>query len=291
MCMSPRLVACQGVTSDVCSEICPYVDHEYPPPKSSESAPDLGEGYGVAIGTYDSLHDDCRRFGTEAVKLNLAVLRATCGKDIKILVCDDASPSASQRCYRRLCEEYGAEFSTNQERMGHTSGDMIVFHKAIHWARQHRLKTVTKLSHRMVIDARNWLQEDSQQLLASGFATQAQMFNNYGGEQIRTECVMMVASRWFSSMVLEHYRPRRIPFWNESHTFVAISEIVDPERPYPHFLPWKRISFFRGADQPPVFFRDMPEADVRFRELAAKHGIHLTSSFSTVDSCATMEYI
>ena len=172
MCMSPRLVACQGVTSDVCSEICPYVDHEYPPPKSSESAPDLGEGYGVAIGTYDSLHDDCRRFGTEAVKLNLAVLRATCGKDIKILVCDDASPSASQRCYRRLCEEYGAEFSTNQERMGHTSGDMIVFHKAIHWARQHRLKTVTKLSHRMVIDARNWLQEDSQQLLASGFATQ-----------------------------------------------------------------------------------------------------------------------
>ena len=64
---------------------------------------------------------------------------------------------------------------------------------------------------------------------------------------------------------------------------MAISEIVDPERPYPHFLPWKRISFFRGADQPPVFFRDMPEADVRFRELAAKHGIHLTSSFSTVE--------
>ena len=183
----------------------------------------------MAIGTYDSLHHGRQRYGTHAVEMNLAVLRGTCGWDIKILVCDDASPASSRRRYRAVCEKYGAEFSTNRTRMGHSSGDMIVFHKAIRWARRHGLQTVTKLSHRMVIDVPNWVQDDSRSLIASGLGTQAQMLANFRLEQVRTECVMMVVDRWCSTGVLAHFHPRPIPYWNETHTFLAISRFVDPQ--------------------------------------------------------------
>jgi hypothetical protein len=246
----------------------------------------------VAIGTYDSLHPGGRRFGTEAVELNLAVIRARCGYDgVSILVCDDASPLTSQDRYRQICEKYDAEFTTNPERMGHTSGDMIVFHKAILWAKRLGLATVTKLSHRMVIDEPRWIQDDSDRLLASGYATQTQMLANFGLEQVRTECVMMAVEAWSSSEVLQYYRPRSIPYWNESHTFQAISRMVSPATPYPHFLPWHRLSFFRGQDAAPVYFRDMRgNADLEFRALAERYGVRLTERFSTVDSCATLDY-
>jgi len=55
------------------------------------------------------------------------------------------------------------------------------------------LRTITKLSHRMVIDVPMWLQEDSESLIVSGFATQTQMLANFGLEQVRTECVMMLS--------------------------------------------------------------------------------------------------
>lgn len=290
MCLSSRIVAAQGATAELCGKVCPYVNHVGERPMTGNAAI-CGDGYGVAIGTFDSLHSRNRRFGTEAVELNLAVLRRQCGMEIRILVCDDASPPDSQRRYRELCQKYGAEFTTNRKRMGHSSGDMIVFHKAIRWARRHGLRTVTKLSHRMVIDVPNWLQKDSELLISTGFATQAQMLANFGLEQIRTECVMMVVERWYSSDVLNHYRPRSIPYWNESHTFRAISQFVDPQAPYPHFLPWRRIAFQRGKDRRPVFFREMSgDSEALFRSLARRHGVKLTEDFSTIDSCRSLDY-
>jgi hypothetical protein len=288
-CHSDRVVAFQGATAELCGNVCPYPDHEGG--RVAPAVATAGEGYGVAIGTYDSLHPGKRRFGTEAVELNLAVLRATCGEGVKILVCDDASPPRSQRRYREICNRYGAGFTTNRRRMGHSSGDMIVFHKAIRWARRLGLKTVTKLSHRMLIDVPNWVQDDSDALVASGFGTRAQMLANFGLEQVRTECVMMVVDRWHSARVLEHYRPRAIPYWNETHTFQAVARFVDPGAPYPHFLPWRRLAFYRGDDRPPVFFREMQgDADALFRALARRHGVELTDCFSTVDSCRSLRY-
>jgi hypothetical protein len=272
--------------------VCPYVDHDGGQPPRLGIATGVGSGYGVAVGTYDSLHSDGRRYGTEAVELNLAVLRANCGRAVRILVCDDASPPDSQRRYRDICQKYDAEFTTNSRRMGHTSGDMIVFHKAIVWAAKLGLQTVTKLSHRMLIDVRNWVQDDSERLLSAGFATQAQMLVNFGIEQVRTESVMMVVDRWHSFDVLQHYRPRSIPYWNESHTFRAISRFVDPHLPYPHYLPWHRLSYFRGDDRAPVYFREMRgDADGEFRELAGRHGVRLTDCFSTIDSCGSLDYL
>ena len=291
-CSSPRLVVPKGVTADLCRTVCPYVDHDGVELSRPIIARGAGSGCGVAIGTYDSLHADGRRYGTESVELNLAVIRANCGRDVRILVCDDASLPNSQRRYREVCEKYDAEFTTNARRMGHTSGDMIVFHKAIRWAGKLGLRTVTKVSHRMVIDVPNWVQDDSERLVQSGFATQAQMLANFGIEQIRTECVMMVVDRWHSSDVLHHYRPRSIPYWNESHTFRAISQFVDPQAPYPRFLPWHRLSYLRGDDRAPVYFREMcGDAEGEFRALADRHGVRLTDRFSTVDSCGSLDYL
>lgn len=289
ICFSPRLVAAKGVTGDICRNLCPWADHESESGAEAKSENVVGCRHGVAIGTFDSCVGG-RRYGTEAVRLNLAVLRATCGPDLRILVCDDASPPASQQRYRALCDQYGAQFTTNPRRMGHTSGDMIVFHKALHWGQQWGLTTVTKLSQRMVIDVPNWVQEDAARLLSSPYATQAQMLTNFGREQIRTECVMIVIGRWFTSGVLKYYRPRRIPYWNESHTFRAISRLVDPEKPYPHYLPWERLSYVRGGDVPPIYFREMPDAENQFRRLAERHGVCLRSSFSTTDSCMSDDY-
>ncbi|HQX50727.1 MAG TPA: hypothetical protein PLR25_12515 [Planctomycetaceae bacterium] len=303
-CSSPRLVVPKGVTADLCRSVCPYVDHGVDPvrpdsllpPVLKASAPiqstPLGSGYGVAIGTYDSLHTPQKRYGTEAVELNLAVIRANCGSDVRILVCDDASPPASQEHYRKTCDRYGAEFSTNDRRMGHTSGDMIVFHKAIRWASELGLRTVTKLSHRMLIDIPNWVQDDSERLIISGFATQTQMLANFGIEQVRTECVMMIVSRWETSEVMHHFRPRSIPYWNESHAFLAISRMIDPHMPYPHFLPWHRLSYFRGNDCAPCYFRDMSgDGEREFHLLARRYGVKLTDNFSIVDSCQSLDYL
>jgi hypothetical protein len=291
-CLSSRLVVPKGVTADICGSVCPYCDHEDQHAQEHSIPSDSGTGYGIAIGTYDSLHAHQKRYGTEAVELNLAVIRANCGDELRILVCDDASPPESQKRYLKICDRYGAEFTTNNERMGHTSGDMIVFHKAIRWASELGLKTVTKLSHRMLIDIRNWVQNDSERLIASGFATQTQMLANFGLEQVRTECVMMVVNRWATSDVLHHFRPRSIPYWNESHAFLAISRIIDPRMPYPHFLPWHRLSFFRGNDCVPCYFRDMSgDGEQKFRQLAHLYGVTLTDCFSVIDSCQSLEYL
>ena len=168
--------------------------------------------------------------------------------------------------------------------MGHTSGDMIVYHKALHWARRHHLATVTKLSHRLVIDVENWLHVDSERLLSSPYATQAQMLTNFGYEQIRTECVMMVVQRWSTSGVLRHYRPRRIPYWNESHTFDAVARLVDPDQPYPHFLPWERISFERGADRPPRLFPRDGRRRGSIPSVGRQARSRVERLFSTIDS-------
>lgn len=299
-CCSPRLLLPLGTNANLCAAQCPYVDHgPTEPAAGSESNEVLSRGidgaadenHGVAIGTFDSQSGQ-QRYGVEAVRLNLAVLRARCGDDVRILVCDDCSPPESQGAYRAVCAEYGAEFTTNDRRWGHTSGDMIVYYKAISWARRHGLATVTKLSHRMVIDAPQWIQEDARNLLDSGHATQAQMLGNYPTDQVRSECVMMVVREWARTEVLDWFAPRRIATWNEGHVFAVIRAVVDQDRPYPGFLPWQRISFLRGADRPPVYFRSMAgDPREQFHRLAARYGITLSPGFSVLDSNQSRDYV
>jgi len=60
--------------------------------------------------------------------------------------------------------------------------------------------------------------------------------------------------------VLTHYHPRAIPYWNETHTYQAISRFIDPHAPY-------RI-FSLGNDSP--FFAEtigLPYFSARCREI------------------------
>jgi hypothetical protein len=292
-CYSPRLLLPLGTDADLCRGQCPYVDHaDGDASPTSREDPVIGEAgpHGVAIGTYDTLQGR-HRYGVEAVHLNLAVLRARCGRDLRILVCDDGSPPDSQQRYRRLCDEYQAEFTTNSRRWGHTSGDMIAYYKAICWARRLGLATVTKVSHRMVIDVPDWIRQDAQTLLASGHATYAQMLTNFPTDQVRTECVMMVTREWSRPDVLAKFLPRKLETWNEGHAFSVIHTLVDRDRPYPGFLPWPRISYLRGADEPPVYFRAMRgNPGEQFQRLAERYGVPFSSEFSVQDSIQSTDY-
>jgi hypothetical protein len=67
---------------------------------------------------------------------------------------------------------------------------------------------------------------------------------------------------------------------------------VDRDRPYPGFLPWPRISYLRGADQPPVYFRSMVgDPRQQFQRLAARYGIALSAGFSVLDSNQSGDYV
>lgn len=294
LCHSPRLVLPRGAAAEICARKCWCVDHplddDSSPPETEQGAGVTGPD-GVVIGTYDSLSGQ-HRYGVEAVRLNLAVLRANLGFAVPVLVCDDASPPESQRQYRHVCEQYRATFISNAHRLGHTSGDMGVYFQGLLWARNQGCRTLTKLSHRMLIDCPGWLSHDARHLLSTRHATQAQMLTNFPTDQVRTECVMMVTSAWCRPEVLEFLRPRRITWWNEGHIFEAILRLVDVQRPYPGFLPWLRLSYCRGDDRPPVYFRLMQgNPHQHFHRLAEKYGIALSPGFTTQDSNQSADYL
>jgi hypothetical protein len=168
-----------------------------------------------------------------------------------------------------------------------------VFWRALRWAKQHNLATVTKLSHRMIFDAPNCVVEDSALLLASGHATMTATLANFGSlTAIRSEAVMMVVDRWSNETVMSQYQPARYTVWNEGHTFRTICQFVDADRPFPHFLPWHRLQYIRGADRPPTYFRAMSGNVLPlYRALAAKHGLCLSAHFSVVDSTGSADYV
>lgn len=246
--------------------------------------------HGIVIGTYDSLAPDQIRHGVPSVDLNLSVIRARCG-DVPILVADDASPWQSQLALRAVCAKHGAEFVSNPYRLGHTSGDIAAFGRGLEWANRRGLTTLTKLSQRMIFDIPDWITLDSACLLESGFGTMTASLANYGDpSRIRTEAVMMVVARWSTPSVLERYRPQQYHLWNEAHTATTVRKFIDPQRPFPHFLPWPRVRAIRGLDAPPVYFRHMHNADGHFRELAGRQGVRWPQGLRMIDSIATSEY-
>ncbi len=245
---------------------------------------------GIVIGTYDSLGPNGVRHGVPSVELNLAVIRRRCGS-VPVLVVDDASPPASQWALRAICARYDATFLSHPERLGHTSGDIAAFGCGLHWAAELGLRVLTKLSQRMIFDVPDWVTEDAELLLASGFGTMTAALSNYGDpSRVRTEAVMMVVPRWSRPEILSRYQPRRYAIWNEGHTAETIRLYIDPQRPFPHYLPWPRLRAIRGRDVPPVYFRQMPNVDQSFRRLAADYGLRWPTELQMVDSVATRDY-
>lgn len=247
--------------------------------------------HGIVIGTYDSAGQDGRRHGVASVELNLAVIRARCGA-VPVLVADDASPPCSQWGYRAICLKYGAQFVTSPQRLGHTSGDIAAFGRGLAWARSRGLLTLTKLSQRMIIDVPGWLADDAEQLLATTYGTMTAPLSNFGVfSRVRTEAVMMNVARWTRPEVLSRYQPRQYNFWNEGHTFETVRGFVDPDKPFPHYLAWDRVQPVRGRDRPPVYFRQMKNADTEFQALADRYGVGWPDGLRMIDSILTVDYV
>ena len=90
---------------------------------------------GVAIGSFR---------WPSLVALQIAVIRNTCGP-VPILVSND-DPSTHERL-KTICERFeDVELDTNPERIGHTGGDIAVFHKGIKFGARRGLRFVAKLS-------------------------------------------------------------------------------------------------------------------------------------------------
>jgi hypothetical protein len=246
--------------------------------------------HGIVIGTYDSLGPQNLRHGVPSVELNLTVIRAQCG-NVPVLVSDDCSPPESQFAYRAVCARFGATFVSNEKRLGHTSGDIAAFGRGLEWAAELELTTLTKLSQRMIFDVPNWLDEDSERLLSSGYGTMTSALSNFGDpSRVRTEAVMMVVSRWAMPQIIARYQPRYYPFWNEGYTSETIKRLIDPDRPFPHYLPWHRLRPIRGWEVPPVYFRQMVDADRQFSNLANQYGIRWPTGLKMIDSILTNDY-
>jgi hypothetical protein len=216
---------------------------------------------GIVIGTYDSLGPNGVRHGVPSVELNLAVIRRRCGS-VPVLVVDDASPPASQWALRAICARYDATFLSNPERLGHTSGDIAAFGCGLRWAAELGLTVLTKLSQRMIFDVPDWVTEDAELLLASGFGTMTAALSNYGDpSRVRTEAVMMVVPRWSRPEILSRYQPRRYAIWNEGHTAETIRLHIDPQRPFPTLSPLASLAGHSRSRCAPRLFS--PDAECR----------------------------
>lgn len=111
---------------------------------------------------------------------------------LPVLVNDDCSPKRDE--LRALCSSYGAEFLSNERRLGWPTGDLWSFYNGFAWARRRNLKFLVKMSRRF-IPLHNWL-PDFRRL---AFETRAATFGNecsQSGMRIRTECVGFDAERW-----------------------------------------------------------------------------------------------
>ena len=148
----------------------------------------------VVIGTYGS---PCY------VHLGLELLKRNVGK-IPVLVHDDASfetVPAEHEQLRRVCVEYGADFSTNSHSYGHMQGDFSVFIAGWKWAAARHVDYLVKFSRRF-IPMVNWLPE----LQTLAYITQYATFSNSDSCHslgFRSECVAMHVNSWLGAGIVQ----------------------------------------------------------------------------------------
>lgn len=156
--------------------------------------------FGVAIGSY---------MWPDLVELQIKLIRDTCGP-VPILVSSDHPESDSR--IEVVCSKYpDVTFWPNGRRIGHTGGDLAVYYKAVKWGADRGLKAVAKLSQRMLITKREWLQEIGEALLASGSALSVRRTEEGSiglpAFPLRSEAVVLDVAQWNRPDVLERIAP------------------------------------------------------------------------------------
>ena len=118
---------------------------------------------------------------------------------IPLLVHDDASPK--QHELRRLCEEYGCEFESNDTRQPLFIGDISCLLGGLLWGQSSQLDIVVKMSRRFV-PLINWATRLQELALASQYPTYSHVTASFG-LGFRTECVGMAVNEWIDNRVHE----------------------------------------------------------------------------------------
>lgn len=221
---------------------------------------------GVVIGSYQ---------WPELVDLQCRVIRATCGP-VPILVSSDHP--ASNAALEAICAAYpDVTFSPNPQRIGHTGGDMAVFHKGVVWGQERGLAVVAKLSQRFIVTRERWLQDGAADLLASGLPLASRRCRGFHTFDLRTEAVLLDVARWHVPAVLERFRPQR--YWGSAkglYTEDLISHAL-------HLLggvywPWGLFGEDRSRRDADVLWHySNPTAE--YRALAERHGVTLPANF------------
>jgi hypothetical protein len=146
---------------------------------------DARPSIGLVIGTYG---------GLPFVHLHLECWRRLY-PHIPVLVHDDGSPDQDR--LRELCTAYGADFTSNPERLGHQHGDMSVFSQGFQWARDRHLDILAKMSRRFL-----FLVDWTESLQNLAWQTQYETFGNICGplhRYTRTECIAFCVDPWSGS--------------------------------------------------------------------------------------------
>lgn len=109
-----------------------------------------------------------------------------------LLVQDDCSPFGDE--LRRLCDDYGADFSSNTTRFPASKGDMTAMVHGLVWAREQGIELLVKLSRRFVPRVR-WTDDLVALAMTAQYATYCAWTTsfNFG---FRSECVGFAVEEW-----------------------------------------------------------------------------------------------
>lgn len=138
--------------------------------------------FGLVISTYGSV---------PYVHLALEI-RKQFFPDVPVVVVDDHSNDENKLI--NLCQTYGADFRTNEERLNHTRGDVMSYVHGLRWAHAEGLDMMVKMSRRFV-PKEDWRPSLRDIIGKTMHATYAGILDSTWG--LRTECIGMHVARWF----------------------------------------------------------------------------------------------
>jgi hypothetical protein len=114
--------------------------------------------------------------------------------ELPLLVHDDASPKVNE--LKRLCDDYGCEFETNDIRQPPFIGDLSCFIGGLLWGRQRGIDLLVKMSRRFV-PVENWIPGLQALAMASQYPTYCSHTVTFGFG-FRSECVGIAVREWIA---------------------------------------------------------------------------------------------
>lgn len=225
---------------------------------------------GVAIGSYK---------WPALVELQVRLIRSTCGP-VPILVSND--DPASRDALAAVCAAHpDVTLVSSPERLGHTGGDLAVYHRAVNWGIERGFTVVAKVSQRLLFTNPYWLQDGARDIIASGLALATRACSEAPRYPLRTEFALLDVGRWNVPEVLDMIRPRRV--WHEREggwpAEQVIAELVR-DRFGGVYWPTALLPTVR-AEKGSGFVWHHSHTRADYDALAARFGVTLPADFTT----------